>query len=527
MNSGSKDSVGLTTAEALQKLHDDIASVLRNYEPKKSENSSKENEILPNYSIFITFLVIVGLFYTSYVLTGICLLLILSLTVLFVLREEKLRNTEIRRKAELILEDIKLSITLSKDWKSKNYPHLCSPLSPCISLVWTYRDNELVNLPTALLVEGDIIVMRLGMTAPGKCREVNTKATKPKTFVLGDSYGLNSHNSEPPTKPIAVQPLPDLICVMEHTPYLDNLKLSLDKFLHRPATIHDRQRQVLMSHYMQRYIFVLSLVVIFTTITLRAFDSYYIKGKVHHSNWSNIGVLNCVSALISLLPLVFPIIWINLHHWGTARLETLLSIPQPLMQVEKSKSSPEMMDTPTSGELDLPIIPRRQVWFNYLRLVNGSCELLSRSTNIIQVLGTISAFCCVDKKGILSWPNPTPEKVFFLKDEEENKTSKDSSQSSLYSDISEQNQQKFGVTAEVLDVTHDQNSPFKLEFDDHEWKNHLSSLKPLGKSYDLIIRDILLTFAFLSQDSQSLSTHAVSAPKSITQSSADTSLQRL
>lgn len=138
------------------------------------------------------------------------------------------------------------------------------------------------------------------------------------------------------------------------------------------------------------------------------------------------------------------------------------------------------MDTPTSGELDLPIIPRKQVWINYLRLLNGSCELLGRSTNIIQVLGSISAFCCVDKKGILSWPNPTPEKVFFLKDSNDS-NSKSSSQSSLDSNLSEK-KPKLGVTADViqLDVTHDQNSPFKLEFDDHEWKNHLSSLKPLG-----------------------------------------------
>lgn len=478
------ESVGLSTAQALKKLHDDIAEVLQKHETKISDNCTKQNEILPSYSIFITILVISGLIYTSYNLTAFCLLLILILNVAFVFREENLRTSEIRRKAELILDDIKLSISLSKDWKSINYPHLCSPLSPCISLVWTYRDNELVNLPTALLVEGDIIVMRLGMTAPGNCREVNAKSSKLKSFRLGDSYGLNSHISDPPVKPIAVQPLPDLICTMEGTPFLDNLKLSLDKFLQRPATIHDRQRHILMSHYMQRYIFVLSLIVIFTTITLRAFDSYYIKGKVHYSNWSDIGVLNCVSALISLLPLIFPIIWINLHHWGTARLETLLSIPQPLMQVEKSKSSPEM-DTPTSGDLDLPMIPRRQVWINYLRLLNGSCELLSRSTNIIQVLGSISAFCCVDKKGILSWPNPTPEKVFFLKDAEES-NSKNSSQSSLESDMSDDNQ-RFKVTAEVLDVTHDQQSPFKLEFDDHEWKKHLSSLKPLGMSFIVLI----------------------------------------
>src|SRR5690349_9022066 len=148
MNSENKESVdqavGLSTALALQKLHDDITGVLETYDSK--ESSSKQNEILPIYSIFITLLVNVGLIYTSYYLTSFCLLLILILNVVFVQREEGLRRTELRRKAELILEDIKLGITLSKDWRSINYPHLCSPLSPCISLVWTYRDNELGKL---------------------------------------------------------------------------------------------------------------------------------------------------------------------------------------------------------------------------------------------------------------------------------------------------------------------------------------------------------------------------------------------
>lgn len=34
--------------------------------------------------------------------------------------------------------------------------------------------------------------------------------------------------------------------------------------------------------------------------------------------------------------------------------------------------------------------------------------------------------------------------------------------------------------AEVLDLTHDHMSPFRLQFDDHTWKQHLNSLKPLG-----------------------------------------------
>lgn len=143
--------MGMSTADALKKLHDDISGVLTNHENKKCKTIPKQNEILPTYSIIITILVIIGLIYTAYYLTAVLVLLILIFNASFVFREEKLKSTELGRKTKLILEDLKLSVTLSKDWKGINYPHLCSPLSPCISLVWTYRDNELVNLPTALV----------------------------------------------------------------------------------------------------------------------------------------------------------------------------------------------------------------------------------------------------------------------------------------------------------------------------------------------------------------------------------------
>lgn len=279
---------------------------------------------------------------------------------------------------------------------------------------------------------------------------------------------------------MAIQPLPDLLCVIEHTPFIENLRHSLRDFLNRPQTSHNHQRHVLINTYLQKYVFATVLVIVIVTIILRSFDSYFIRGKQRHKKWEDWAkacILNCVSSLISLLPLIFPLLWINLHHWGSARLNTLLEIPQPLVHKGNTKQSPEM-DTPTSGDVDLPIIPRQKVFGNYIKILMGSCDLLSRSTNIIQVLGSVSAFCCVDKKGILSWPNPTPEKVFFLRDKTEDTAQ---SESSFESDMSDQEQKE--VVAEVLDLTHDQQSPFKLEFDDHEWKNHLKSLKPLGNSY--------------------------------------------
>lgn len=91
------------------------------------------------------------------------------------------------------------------------------------------------------------------------------------------------------------------------------------------------------------------------------------------------------------------------------------------------------------------------------------------------------ALCCVDKKGILSWPNPTAEKVFFLRDPSSTPSNKTSSSSlSSEEDTDKGPTQPAGPITEVLDLTHDQHSPFKLEFDDHEWKNHINSLKPLG-----------------------------------------------
>lgn len=38
-----------------------------------------------------------------------------------------------------------------------------------------------------------------------------------------------------------------------------------------------------------------------------------------------------------------------------------------------------------------------------------------------------------------------------------------------------------GTIAEVLDLTHEQSSPFRIDFDDSGWKRHIDCLKPLGK----------------------------------------------
>ncbi|XP_062539397.1 transmembrane protein 94 isoform X3 [Armigeres subalbatus] len=479
---GDRDFLGLSTTIALQRLHDDIETVLCAYEERfakkrwltklKPPFAGGPLSVLSWFSLLSTVAVVVAFFLVGYYFSAGFISSFLLLTVVVIVREDILKQTEMFRKVRMVLEEIKCGTELCRDWTPSNYPHLCSPLSPCVTLQWTYRDGKIVNLPWALLVRGDYIVMRPGQVSPGTCSELSGK----RTFKCGETYGL-SQEMEPPKKPTARAPMSDLTCIVEVTPYLENLRTTLDNFLNRPTTIIDQQRDLLISKCIQQWGF---LIVIFLTLTVGAlrYLGYYLNGKLP-TNWMNVFLLNPSAALLPVLPLMFPLLWITINLWGTARLETLLSIPQSVMRAEAQKSFQEDLDTPT-GDLDLVKLPRRIIAYFWWQLFRGRSELLSRSANVVQVLGTITALCCVDKKGILSWPNPTAEKVFFLREasNSENNGSDKSEQSSLNSQST--HKEGVGAVAEVLDLTHDQHSPFKLEFDDHDFKNHLTSLKPLG-----------------------------------------------
>lgn len=47
------------------------------------------------------------------------------------------------------------------------------PFSPSVTLQWTQRDGLLVNLPWALLVKGDIVLLKPGQTSPCHVSRLN------------------------------------------------------------------------------------------------------------------------------------------------------------------------------------------------------------------------------------------------------------------------------------------------------------------------------------------------------------------
>lgn len=139
------------------------------------------------FSILTTISVIAGLVVTKHYFTALCLLLILLITVCLVIRESYLRRTEIHRKVRVVINEIELARQVCMDWAPENYPNVCSPMSPCVTLQWTYRDGKIVNLPWALLVKNDVIVIRTGSVAPGDCTELSGV----NKFRAGETYGLS------------------------------------------------------------------------------------------------------------------------------------------------------------------------------------------------------------------------------------------------------------------------------------------------------------------------------------------------
>lgn len=125
-------------------------------------------------------------------------LLVLTLLTLFNVAfscwDMRLRKTEMNMRVRWILNLIKDWKNKCK-WKAENYPHIHSPQSPSITLQPTVRDGHVVNLPWALLVKGDVIVLRPGHSAPGRCRSLQVLKSISLLFVVSLIFKLISRTS--------------------------------------------------------------------------------------------------------------------------------------------------------------------------------------------------------------------------------------------------------------------------------------------------------------------------------------------
>ncbi|KAK0168024.1 hypothetical protein PV327_001865 [Microctonus hyperodae] len=484
-----KEKLGLTTTEALDILQRDINRVLLKYEDDYKINKKYKSwlkDALHHKSQYTTLCwtsaiallinaisIIVACFnmdeprYTSLPYEGLIVCCLVVLNFILVVSDNILRHKEIPHRIQILLQRLEVARNTCK-WRPENYPHLCTPLSPCLTLQWTYRDGAIVNLPWALLVADDIIVIKPGQQVPGYCIPYDN--TDGPVLHAKEVYSPTIHEeNEIFSTPQPRSPLQNQIYKLQETPYLTNLRMALDQALDRPVTYHNRVRHLVMICCIEQLVYPILLIVV-QLINLLRYLYFYEYFGIGHS--TELFLLQPIAVTLPLLPIIFPTLWIVLSCFGMARFKALFELYQ------SSKKVP-FVDPFDDADISGPNNP--EVVYNWAELISyffdilfGREYMMSRSASILHVLGSVTALCCVDKKGILSWANPTAEK----RPSDTSRTNENSRNDSSRVPYSQPDNNH--PTAEVLDLTHDRALPFRLQFDDPTWRKHLNSLKPLG-----------------------------------------------
>lgn len=382
------------------------------------------------------------------------LLLLLVANTLLAFWESFLRSREVERRVERVAEVV-ARVRESKPWDAEEYPHLHTPPSSSLVLQWTHRDGRLVNLPWALLVRGDSVVLRPGQAAPALCRAPGLVLQRGELHRLGP----------PPA------PAPELRAassaqafVLEETPCLAELEHVLEAAASRPSSTLTKQRLFLAGTVLELVLLpaVLVLVLIWSCLRRQLVTSLLPLAAADSLVIPRLFVREPVAACLPLLPLTLPLWWILVNTAALANVLTIFRQPSAVRPSTAADPFDDMVETPEMEEA-APTVSWRATAAVMASCLAGRGEFLCRTENLLHCLGSVTSYCCTDKKGVLSWPNTSPEKLMFLRQVEAEAEAEASS-----------------VVPEILTVNHNVHNPFSVDFDDTAWEQHLASLRPLG-----------------------------------------------
>lgn len=403
--------LGLSTGQALGKLRDQLSSLLDQHQRTARRRTSLQEQWGNSFlyhgnrhsclhwpGAALTLLVVLGFFCCHgsqpkgssgiELANTAALLLLFLLNLLLVGRQERLKKSEMVRRLRGIitqLNDYLSGCVGEVRWAPSLYPDLYTPSSPSWSLHWTYRDSQLVNLPVSLLVEGDIIALR-----PGQEAFVSLRGIKDDEHIVLEPGDLFPPFSPPPSpraneKRGPQSPQQHRLFRVVRTPVLDPVRHSLELALSRPITVLDNERFTVQS-VITKLVCPVVLVAFLLVNTIRFFcDAPSLTPACY--NFFQLQLMG----VLPILPLLFPVMWVLVNAFGEARV-----------LAEFSRASPAGLEM------------LRCVWRHLVGVLKGESQTLSYTSSLLHTLGSVTVLCCVDKQGILSWPNPSPETVLFF-----------------------------------------------------------------------------------------------------------------
>ncbi|XP_070186267.1 transmembrane protein 94-like isoform X2 [Littorina saxatilis] len=510
---------GYSTAEALSQLHRDLGNIVAEHDDRRSTLLSSFasalkftfSAIFPWPALLVivacTEMVFFAVGFTNkegygsgnrswLAVEGVVLLVTMMINVLLTVWNGYKWRRESLHLSEQLLNMIE-KCSKSNSWTVKSYSDLNTPMSPCISLQWTLRDGQLVNLPQSLLVKGDIIHLRPGHKAPARCEEIEPDhegLTCP--LQQGDVYAPEQDVSEGEgaVGPKGRKPLKPKPFRILDSPVAENFRLVLSGQVERPLSVLTNEcHRVVYVWLTQRLLPACVLLV----LLINALRFVYLPDSSGH--WTEMFLVLPVHAILPLVPLTFPLLWIIVNTYGQVRILAAFHVAKTFKAWPLGSMSSLGSFSTISVEEARVDIDWRTVVSCFLAVMRGRAEVPCSNFDLLHALGSVTSLCCVDKKGILSWANPSAEKVFFFSSSAREclkltvteagdaKGLAVTSSSSKIQDLRRKKQKKITRNempgrVEVLDLTHDTKDAFKVFFDDPEWKKHLDCVKPLGLS---------------------------------------------
>lgn len=422
--------LGLSTGQALGKLRDQLTTLLEQHQRTTRRHSSalerwrdsflfhgNRHSCLHWPGVALSLLVILGFLCCHgsqpqgssgvELANAAALLLLLLVSLLLVRRQQKLQKTEMVRRLRAIisqLNDYLSGCVSDMHWPASMYPDLHTPTSSSWSLHWTYRDSQLVNCPISLLVEGDIIALRPGQEAFASLRGI-----KDDEHIVLEPGDLFPPFSPPPSPQVTDKrgpqsPQQHRLFRVVRTPALDTVRNGLELALSRPVTVLDNERFTVQS-----VITKLVCPIVLTAFLIVNSIRYFCDAPSLTPPCYNFFQLQLMGVL-PILPLLFPVMWVLVNAFGEARVLAEFSKASPAGLL--AKFSEDTLSSYTEVVSSQEML--RCVWRHLVGVLKGESQTLCYTSSLLHTLGSVTVLCCVDKQGILSWPNPSPETVLFF-----------------------------------------------------------------------------------------------------------------
>ena len=220
--------------------------------------------------------------------------------------ESQRRSVEIFRRAENMTSLVKGALD-SPDWLPAHYPHSLTPDSASLVLQLTLRDGLTVNLPWALLVTGDTILLRPGQCAPARCQLLAGELVLDRGQVCPEPQDTGSQARQ---------------FVLQQTPFLEPLELVLERANQKPLSVLVKQRHFLISSMLE---YITTPVVLATVLAWNCVRHMYSWSWLPDIPMSQLFLTEPVTAVVPLLPLLFPIWWVLVNTAALANVLTILS----------------------------------------------------------------------------------------------------------------------------------------------------------------------------------------------------------